>query len=130
MGIVAAAGNSSIERNYNFTDNDPVAGTNYYRLKMQDNNGEFTYSPIRILNFDGANTIIVYPNPATDNITITGVEAGMQLRVISTDGRILTTKLATGSTENIYVNQLSKEIYFLQVMKNETLFGTSKFTHL
>jgi hypothetical protein len=52
------------------------------------------------------------------------------LCIVSTDGRILSTKIARGNTEKIFIDQLSKGIYFLQVIKNETLFATSKFTHL
>jgi hypothetical protein len=130
IGTVTAAGNSNVTLKYNFTDNAPAAGTNYYRLKMVNDDGSFAYSPIQILNFGSAGIILVYPNPAQDNINVTGVEAGMQLRVISTDGRILSTKIARGNTEKIFIDQLSKGIYFLQVIKNETLFATSKFTHL
>ena len=70
-------------------------------------NGDFTYSPIQIVNFNESDAILVYPNPATDNITITGLQAGMQLRIIVVDGRILTTKITTGNTENINVQQLA-----------------------
>jgi hypothetical protein len=130
IGTVTAAGNSNVTLKYNFTDNAPAAGANYYRLKMVNDDGSFAYSPIQILNFGSTGIIIVYPNPAQDNINVTGVETGMQLRVVSTDGRILSTKIARGNTEKIFIDQLSKGIYFLQVIKNETLFGTSKFTHL
>lgn len=108
IGMVAASTNSSVGYNYNFTDNNLASvQTNYYRLKMEDINGDFTYSPIQIVNFNESDAILVYPNPATDNITITGLQAGMQLRIIVVDGRILTTKITTGNTENINVQQLA-----------------------
>jgi uncharacterized repeat protein (TIGR01451 family) len=128
IGVVAASTNSSVEHNYNFTDNNPAAGVNYYRLKMEDINGDFTYSPIQIVNFNESNTMLVYPNPATDNITITGLQAGLQLRMIGVDGRILTTKITTGNTENINVQQLATGIYIIQAFKDGAAANTVKFS--
>jgi hypothetical protein len=51
LGSVKAAGNSAMPRNYFFTDKTALTGTSFYRLKMMDNDGSFTYSetkPIRI----------------------------------------------------------------------------------
>ena len=44
IGNVNAAGNSSSERNYDFTDKDPFNGINFYRLKMVDADDKFVYS--------------------------------------------------------------------------------------
>jgi hypothetical protein len=127
IGTVAAVGNNNAAQNYNFTDNSPATGTNYYRLRMVDKNGAITYSPIRMLNFNSAATILVYPNPAHDNITITGVEAGMQLRIIAVDGRLLITKSATGNSENMNVQKLENGIYIIQAIKDGAVVNTVKF---
>lgn len=128
IGTVKAAGNSSITQDYGFTDNNPAAGTNYYRLKMVDKDGTFTYSAIRVLNFEGANTIIIYPNPAEDMITITGVEAGTQLRLLAVDGQVLSTQTARGKTEIMHVRQLSSGIYIIQAVKNGAVVNAVKFS--
>lgn len=128
IGETGAAGNSNLTLNYNFTDNNPAAGANYYRLQMTDKDGSFTYSQVQVLNFGGDGTILVYPNPAHDNITIAGIEAGMQLRMISVDGRIITTKMATGNTENINVQKLATGIYILQAVKDGGVINTVKFS--
>ena len=61
IGTVAAAGNSATLRNYTFTDLAPDKNTDYYRLRQTDLDGNFTYSPIRVLNFAGsANNLIWY----------------------------------------------------------------------
>ena len=41
-----AAKNSSNAVNYNFTDNNPVSGINYYRLKITDKAGKISFSTI------------------------------------------------------------------------------------
>lgn len=63
------SGNASI-KNYSFTDVRPAVGKNYYRLKMIDENGAFSYSPIRIVDFENSSIIIVYPNPFHTNVKI------------------------------------------------------------
>ncbi len=72
IGTVAAAGNSSTAIAYNFTDNNPVKGMNYYRLKQVDVDGKFVYSPARLVVFDGldASTVKYYPNPTSGILTI------------------------------------------------------------
>src|SRR5450432_1381164 len=44
IGTVKAKGFSSITSNYNFTDNLPLSGSSYYRLKMVDLDAKFLYS--------------------------------------------------------------------------------------
>lgn len=47
---VAAAGNSSSDINYSYTHTNPFRNTTYYRLKMVDIDGKFTYSKIVSVN--------------------------------------------------------------------------------
>ena len=46
IGRIAAAGNSSGDINYSFTHSNPYRNNTYYRLKMVDIDGRFTYSHI------------------------------------------------------------------------------------
>lgn len=46
----------------------PEQGINYYRLKMVDNNGEFTFSPIKSIRFPDTEWK-VYPNPGSTFVT-------------------------------------------------------------
>jgi hypothetical protein len=77
IGQVNAAGNSSTTLNYTFTDNMPPSAGNgigvfvYYRLKMVDLTGQFTYSNVVLLNASGAATgISVYPDPTTSTAVL------------------------------------------------------------
>ncbi len=56
---------------YRWTDEDPLPGLNYYRLKMVDLDGSATYSKIvSALNTRGKLTVKVYPNPAADGVFV------------------------------------------------------------
>lgn len=65
-------------KQYRTYDNSPLAGDNYYRLKMIDNDGSFKYSAVVKLNFASASSTSVFPNPATNyvNLVINNAQAG------------------------------------------------------
>jgi hypothetical protein len=73
IGEKAAAGNSTVLLTYNFTDNEPVVGNNYYRLKIIDIDGQFKYSDI--INIPVSSVVIssftrVYPNPTSGKLNV------------------------------------------------------------
>jgi hypothetical protein len=71
IGIVIAK-NITGTNSYSLTDKNPNYGINYYRLKMNDKDGKYTYSPIRTVNFTkGGLFVSVAPNPASSFTTIT-----------------------------------------------------------
>ncbi len=64
IGLVTASNDVSI-KTYNWLDNTPLAGVNFYRLKMIDYNGAFKYSIIVKIDRNAGKSISVYPNPVT-----------------------------------------------------------------
>jgi hypothetical protein len=72
IGKVAASGESEFRKQYAFLDSEPHRGASYYRLKMVDQDGSFTYSLVRDVFFaDSSAELVVAPNPASpDGIRI------------------------------------------------------------
>ncbi len=68
IGTTIAKGQSS--NTYTLYDFNPYNGWNYYRIKMVDKDGSFTYSPVRSVLFSGKSLIVVKPNPAVNNTTV------------------------------------------------------------
>lgn len=107
---------------YSFTDyNLPAAGIVYYRLKMVDIDGKYSYSktvPIRISgNFSNA---LVYPNPASDILNIklqTPLTESSWLFVTDLSGRILIKQLVSSGQSNISldVKKLQPGRYFVRI---------------
>lgn len=63
------AGNSNSTLHYQYIDNNPFPGKNYYRLKQTDFDGYVKYaSEIIALEYTPATEYSVYPNPASDEI--------------------------------------------------------------
>jgi Leucine-rich repeat (LRR) protein len=92
---IPAAGNSNgISLNYQYTDQPKSAGVYYYRLKMTDKDGRFTFANVIKLNYAGGNpNMSVYPNPANKSVLVnfpqtTGITT---LKMIDMAGRVVKT---------------------------------------
>ncbi|HMT74189.1 MAG TPA: T9SS type A sorting domain-containing protein [Chitinophagaceae bacterium] len=56
---------------YSFTDNNPLRGKNFYRIKAIRRNGEPKYSQQAILE-NTSGSFCIYPNPASGEVTLYG----------------------------------------------------------
>ena len=66
---ITASGNAQAH-DYQYTDRSSLNGISYYRLKMVDADGRFTYSKIIAISVPVNNAIIVFPNPVKDKLFI------------------------------------------------------------
>jgi hypothetical protein len=94
--VIPAAGNSTQDLHYNYIHKLSVDGNNYYRLKMQDINGSFTYSPtIKIIVAVNAFSVTAFPNPVTDYVQF-DIKAVRKETIVltlhSADGKIVASK--------------------------------------
>ncbi len=66
IGFVAGSGSTTVETHYSFTDENPLVGKNYYRLKQIDFSGEFAYSQEIMVEVKGLTDFQLFqnfPNP-------------------------------------------------------------------
>lgn len=69
FATVAASGNSTVRKDYTQLDIDFKRNAkNYYRLKMNDINGQYRYSEIIQLTDKNTEPIGIFPNPVKDGI--------------------------------------------------------------
>ena len=122
IGQVQAAGFSSSVRNYQFTDINAKMSMIFYRLKLVDADAGYKLSPIRVVakSDDQKQKFLLYPNPASSNITIVLREAAkedMQLHIINSMGQIVRTSGVNISTQVIRldVSELPKGNYVLKL---------------
>lgn len=111
IGQVQGNGTSSVENSYQFVDRQPKKGTNYYKLKQTDFNGEFEeFDPISV-EFNGeTNAINIYPNPTENDIHIRWEKPidSYSIQLIDLTGKVIQE-----------YNQSSNEVF------NETTFETN-----
>lgn len=113
IGIVKATNRPGINQ-YSFAHPNLAAGMHYYRLKMVDIDGTFTYSPIKRVKRAHERGIGLYPNPAQRLVTVTGLEAGGTVRILTMDGKALKQLRTDGSTLQLDVSNLIPGVYLLQ----------------
>lgn len=62
----------------------------------------------------------IYPNPATDNITVDGITEGASVTVINMQGSVIEQVQATGTSIELSVNNYTNGIYFIYVTVDGT----------
>ena len=75
--------------------------------------------PVGINEVEAAD-IVLYPNPATSNVTLRGVEAGSQVSVVDMNGRMVRDFKAANDNVRIDVSNLAKGAYFVRVVNGNT----------
>jgi hypothetical protein len=114
IGEVKAAGNSVVTQNYQFTDANPVEGDNMYRIKEVDNDGKYSMSVLRSLNFgDYRPSISISPNPATNIVTINipGNDQALHVKLFSNAGQSINNYIMNNETLSIDVSRLASGVY-------------------
>jgi len=137
IGQVAATGNSTRTKNYSFADQSPfMSANNYYRLLMQDIDGNYKYSKILIIKYDGqlSTNMQVFPSPVKDLLQVQlpdGMKGTVGLQIIDMNGRVVRrNNLASdGNALNttLDVSTLIKGVYVLRAQAGSTTVF-SRFT--
>ena len=114
IALIKANGNGS--NNYSYTDNTATAMC-WYRLKIMDTDGRFTYSNIVKLNSLHSNNISVYPNPVQELFTIQGIDRSMlktTVQLVDATGKLIKNIVITATVQQVNIDNLNKGIYFLR----------------
>ncbi|HLA56504.1 MAG TPA: LamG-like jellyroll fold domain-containing protein [Flavobacterium sp.] len=68
----------------------------------------------------GQNAIQVYPNPASDQIAVSGLVSGADITILDTTGRIVSREKLSGES-TIDVSNLTSGVYFLGINDNQKI---------
>jgi len=93
LGGISATGAGAGTHNYTFNDDNPLPGTNYYRVKQLSADGGVKYTNVLPLTF---NTYVfnIYPNPAHGQLFIRygddlGTGRTINIQLINTSGQVV-----------------------------------------
>lgn len=114
IGAVTSTGDGK----YNYIDINPIGNRTYYRLKMIDADGKFTYSNIIWINTAEHNSISLYPNPVTQTTTlnINNLQLiGTQAQLTDAGGRLLQQITVSHNQEQLDMTALPSGLYFLRL---------------
>lgn len=84
---------SNTKTDYQFVDNSPLMGTNYYRIKSVDLSKAYRNSPVRSVVFSSS-TFVIYPNPTSEYITIQSdkeINSDLAYYISNAQGQIILT---------------------------------------
>ena len=117
VATVAAKGGAA-NNVYSLIDTKVAAGTSYYRLKMVDRNGSFSYSSVVRFSATGTGTLAINPNPVvTSSFVLTHPLAGKSAfaTVFGFDGKKIASYRVKESNTQTTINttSLSKGNYLL-----------------
>ncbi len=94
VDVVSAAGNSNSVIEYASTDENPLSGESYYRLRQVDKDGSEYFSDLVYIHVtDNVNEfdVVIYPNPKQHNenfyVQAHGIEEHVHITMIDTYGR-------------------------------------------
>ncbi|TKK71570.1 T9SS type A sorting domain-containing protein [Ilyomonas limi] len=128
VGTLAAAGNSNTAHQYQYNDASALqagASTLYYRLRIIDNDGKYSYTAILSVELQGGMfKITLSPNPVHDQLTVafsTNNAKSITLRVTDANGKQvyqqqLQTNGVTAMQQYINVSRFAAGAYFVQLI--------------
>ncbi|HAP62137.1 MAG TPA: hypothetical protein DCR93_22435, partial [Cytophagales bacterium] len=114
------AGNSTEVREYTGSDDRPLVGTGYYRLKQTDFDGQYAYSKVEVVDGSTQSEIRLYPNPTTSELTIEGLGVdAKRISLLDVRGKDLTSQVYFSQDSGIRVvvdlANLRSGVYFIRV---------------
>ena len=134
-GEVDSHGNSAKEQSYNFTDVETnKSGVRYYRLKIIDKDGSYTYSAIRPIVFNSEFTWQVYPNPSKGIFNLVyqlNEGENISVKVFDVNGKLIRQlkSVANGFMQKLTIDlqaQNLQQVYILFRVKQGTRKKYSK----
>jgi trimeric autotransporter adhesin len=137
IGTVNAAGNKDTKTSYSFTDMNAAtqpASILYYRLKIFDNDGKYSYSKVISIVLNKNIDVLLFPNPAKHNLNVQikgAVLNPVNIQVSDLSGRIVYSEKRNVNQSNTFtidVKQWKPQVYILKVTnaRNEVI-STVKF---
>ncbi|HVZ55755.1 MAG TPA: LamG-like jellyroll fold domain-containing protein [Chitinophagaceae bacterium] len=115
LGTVPAAGNSTILQSYSFLDAAPLPGKNFYRLRLIDVDGKFTYSRVLIILTDqGQGSYSLQSTYITNRLLQVTAREPVVLQLYSVDGKLIWSRALPVGYQAIPLSLPAGGIYILK----------------
>jgi CshA-type fibril repeat protein len=124
IGKVTAKGNTGSI--YSFEDPFPITGQNLYRLKLVDKDDNWSYSTVAKVNWISGNSIIIFPNPVNNYLTVQGFTGQSMLFVQNVHGQVLL-RVDNFTGQVLDLSNLNQGIYILKFVPVNGLPISMKF---
>jgi extracellular elastinolytic metalloproteinase len=121
IGEVADNASAFGDKDYVYTDAQPLTGNNFYRIVERDLDGRNTFSPIKLVNFANSGMIIrLSPVPTFNHMVLLEVEtSGSDIPVVAsllnTIGQAVKVYSIQQGSNQLDLGNLTRGIYFLRI---------------
>ena len=124
IGEIKGAGNSSEELTYEYIDDSPLQGINYYRIKQTDFDGQYSYTEIKSVRHRGTASVTISPRSTEGRLDITTAMEDYSMVVYNGGGQEVQRFDALSGDQSVSIDALQAGIYFIKVTngsESETL---------
>lgn len=115
--LKTVAAKNNVNNTYSLLDPIAIKSLVYYRLKIIEKDGSYSFSKIAIVRSNPMVSELIYPNPATDIVTLSHKNAKLNatIRVLNFEGKIMfVKKVSINATQSILpVSNLSPGNYIV-----------------
>ncbi len=127
VAFIPSSGSSAHQ--YRYIDKGPVAGENYYRLKIISTTGQVTYSEVRNVLFAGTRNISLYPNPVND---VLHIQSGYDLnkatiRITDMSGKSVLVNSISGSGDHSIPVRFATGMYVATIIRDGKVIFNQTF---
>jgi len=118
IGEIMGRGTTNTPQECNFLHKAPVVGYNYYRIHQEDYDGQYDKSNIANVWYDGDQKIMIYPNPASSEVTMTLAKKS-QLNIKDFCGRVVKSLSLSEGENIIFIDDLTNGMYILEFVNGD-----------
>lgn len=112
---VKAMGYSQSSSFYHYEDEFLPRGIYYYRLREVDADGRTDLTRIVSVRVEGNETVRVFPNPASDQITVESGQALNRIAIFNSGGKLVQSAQTAEKTIRLNIASLPKGLYVVSV---------------
>jgi hypothetical protein len=107
---------------YSFTDENTSKNVTYYRVKVNDVHGRFTYTDTKaVIGMKASGEVVIYPNPVTSGsvINIYPMFAQSTVEIVDNSGRLVQSTSLQNSSK-LQLNNITRGMYIVRITNKET----------
>jgi len=113
--VVNATGNSPSSSFYKYEEEFLPKGIYYYRLKEVDVDGQSDMTRIVSVRVEGNETVRVFPNPASDLLTVESAQALNRIEIFNSAGKLVQSAQTGEKAIRLNIAELPKGLYVISV---------------
>jgi hypothetical protein len=111
----------ALSNSYNFTDNNPIIGENYYRLKNIDKDGSFSYSKIISVDYSKETEYVFFENPIKNQKLLLNTNmVKPSISIFDINGKPVEFKVYKGNPIEISFKKVGYETLLLKINSSKT----------